>query len=59
MCIRDREGPETFDKYQMIFNIGYKTGIDLEGETTGIKYDVENLNPTELATCLLYTSRCV
>ena len=50
MQIADNEGPETFDKYQMIFNIGSKTGIDLEGETTGIKYDVENLNPTELAT---------
>ena len=50
MQIADKEGPETFDKYQMIFNIGSKTGIDLEGETTGIKYDVENLNPTELAT---------
>ena len=50
MQIADKEGPETFDKYQVIFNIGSKTGIDLEGETTGIKYDVENLNPTELAT---------
>lgn len=50
MQIADKEGPETFDKYQMIFNIGSKTGIDLEGETTGIKYDVKNLNPTELAT---------
>ena len=50
MQIADKEGPETFGKYQMIFNIGSKTGIDLEGETTGIKYDVENLNPTELAT---------
>ena len=50
MQIADKEGPETFDKYQMIFNIGSNTGIDLEGETTGIKYDVENLNPTELAT---------
>ena len=50
MQIADKEGPETFDKYQRIFNIGSKTGIDLEGETTGIKYDVENLNPTELAT---------
>ncbi len=50
MQIADKEGPEIFDKYQVIFNIGSKTGIDLEGETTGIKYDVENLNPTELAT---------
>lgn len=50
MQIAAAEGPEIFDKYQVIFNIGSKTGIDLDGETTGIKYDVENLNPTELAT---------
>lgn len=50
MQIADKEGPAIFDKYQVIFNIGSKTGIDLEGETTGIKYDVDNLNPAELAT---------
>lgn len=50
MQIAQKEGPEIFDKYQKIFNIGAKTGIDLDGETTGIKYDKENLNPTELAT---------
>ncbi len=50
MQIAEKEGAKTFDKYQVIFNIGSKTGIDLDGETTGIKYDAENLNPTELAT---------
>lgn len=50
MQIAELEGPETFDKYQVIFNIGSKTGIDLDGETTGIKYDVDSLNPAELAT---------
>lgn len=50
MQIAAKEGPEIFDKYQVIFNIGSETGIDLEGETTGIKYGVDSLNPTELAT---------
>lgn len=50
MQIAELEGAETFDKYQVIFNIGAKTGIDLDGETTGIKYDVDSLNPSELAT---------
>lgn len=50
MQIAEKEGPETFDKYQEIFNIGSKTGIDLEGETTGIKYSAKYLHPMELAT---------
>ena len=50
MQIAEKEGPETFDKYQEIFNIGSKTGIDLQGETTGIKYSAKYLHPMELAT---------
>lgn len=50
MQIAEKEGPETFDKYQEIFNIGSKTGIDLQGETTGIKYSAKYLQPMELAT---------
>ena len=50
MQIAEKEGAETFDKYQEIFNIGSKTGIDLQGETTGIKYSAKNLHPMELAT---------
>lgn len=50
MQIAEKEGPETFDKYQEIFNIGSKTGIDLQGETTGIKYSAKYLHHMELAT---------
>lgn len=50
MQIAEKEGSETFDKYQEIFNIGSKTGIDLQGETTGIKYSAKYLHPMELAT---------
>ncbi len=50
MAIAKAEGPSIFDKYQRIFNIGETTGIDLTGEASGIKYDEDTLNPTELAT---------
>lgn len=50
MAIAKAEGPSIFDKYQKIFNIGETTGIDLTGEASGIKYDEDTLNPTELAT---------
>lgn len=50
MQIADMEGAEIFDKYQTIFNIGSLTGIDLDGENMGSKYDTETLNETELAT---------
>lgn len=42
-------GVEEFCKYQSIFNIGYKTGIDLPGEESGIIYTAENMGPTDLA----------
>lgn len=41
---------KTFLKYQKRFNIGYKTGIDLPGETSGIVFSEDRLGPTELAT---------
>lgn len=50
MAISKAEGAKIFDKYQKIFNIGETTGIDLSGEASGIKYDEDTLNPTELAT---------
>ena len=43
-------GKSTFARYQNIFNIGRKTGIDLPGETSGLVYSEEKLGPTELAT---------
>lgn len=43
-------GVEEFCKYQSIFNIGYKTGIDLPGEESGLIYSAEKMGPTDLAT---------
>lgn len=43
-------GKSTFAKYQDIFNLGRKTGIDLPGENTGLVCSEEKLGPTELAT---------
>lgn len=50
MNIVKRLGRKEFFRYQELFNIGSKTGIDLSGETTGITYKEAQLNPVELAT---------
>jgi stage V sporulation protein D (sporulation-specific penicillin-binding protein) len=50
MQIAAAEGATVFDKYQTIFNFGSQTGVDLSGEADGLKYNVDTLNPTELAT---------
>lgn len=50
MQISEQMGKTTFAKYQDLFNLGRRTGIDLAGETSGIVYREENLGPTELAT---------
>lgn len=50
MQIAAKMGKETFARYQDVFNIGRKTGIDLPGETKGVVYSVDKLGPTELAT---------
>ena len=50
MQIVSKMGKETFARYQDVFNIGRKTGIDLPGETKGVVYSVDKLGPTELAT---------
>ena len=39
-----------FARYQDIFGIGSRTGIDFPGETTGLVYNEAQLNPVELAT---------
>lgn len=41
---------KTFAKYQDMFNMGRKTGIDLPGEIAGIVHSEEKLNTIELAT---------
>lgn len=50
MQIAQKEGKEIFAKYQSIFGIGKKTGIDLPGEASGIYYSLENMGITDLAT---------
>lgn len=50
MQIARKEGATIFDKYQKIFNFGSSTGVDLSGEASGMKYDKDSLNATELAT---------
>ena len=52
MEIGERLGRTEFSRYQEIFNLGQKTGIDLPGEASaaGLIYSEEQLNVTELAT---------
>lgn len=50
MQISRKLGREEFARYQELFGIGSKTGVDLPGETIGISYNEERLNPVELAT---------
>lgn len=51
MQIVDKMGKNTFLDYQKRFNIGYKTGIDLPGESSGVVHTLDSMGPTELATC--------
>ena len=45
-----RLGEETLFKYIKDFGFGEKTGIDLQGEGTGIMFKPEQVGPVELAT---------
>jgi stage V sporulation protein D (sporulation-specific penicillin-binding protein) len=45
-----RLGKDTLFKYVKDFGFGQKTGIDLQGEGTGILFKPENVGPVELAT---------
>ncbi len=51
--IAEKIGVPAFTKYQEIFNLGQKTGIDLPGEaaTKNLIYYENNMGETELATC--------
>lgn len=51
MQISYKLGRKQFARYQKLFGIGTRTGIDLPGESMGIAYDEKQLNPVELATC--------
>ena len=46
----ERLGKDTLFQYIDAFGFGKKTGIDLQGEGTGILFQPENIGPLELAT---------
>ncbi|MEH7524726.1 stage V sporulation protein D [Bacillus sp. JJ1503] len=46
----DRLGKETLFKYIRDFGFGEKTGIDLQGEGTGILFNMDKVGPVEQAT---------
>ncbi|HET7522392.1 MAG TPA: stage V sporulation protein D [Bacillales bacterium] len=50
VALGQRLGKKTLFSYIKKFGFGKKTGIDLQGEGTGILFDVENVGPLELAT---------
>lgn len=51
MQMAARLGVQRFTKYQRIFGMGQKTGIDLPGEadTSNLIYSADNMGPTDLA----------
>ena len=51
--IGQKIGAKTFSKYQEIFNLGQKTGVDLPGEanTRGLIYYEDDLGDIEISTC--------
>ncbi len=50
MQVAERMGAEDLAKTLEEFNFGFKTGIDLPGESSGITHEVENMGAVELAT---------
>jgi stage V sporulation protein D (sporulation-specific penicillin-binding protein) len=50
MEIVELMGRETFFRYQTDFGYGERTGIDFQGEATGLLHSLPRLGPTELAT---------
>lgn len=50
VALGQRIGKETLFKYIDKFGFGSKTGVDLNGEASGIIFDVEDVGPVELAT---------
>ncbi|PFG12876.1 stage V sporulation protein D [Bacillus sp. es.036] len=50
VILGERLGKEKLFSYIDKFGFGDKTGIDLQGEASGILFDVENVGPLELAT---------
>lgn len=52
-------GREDFAEYTRLFGFGEKSGIDLPGESSGIIFSKEQLNPMELATSSFGQSQTV
>lgn len=50
VSIGNKLGKETLFKYIKNFGFGNKTGVDLNGEATGILFPLEKVGPVELAT---------
>ncbi|MBQ6293017.1 MAG: penicillin-binding protein 2 [Lachnospiraceae bacterium] len=51
MNIASRLNAPTMLKWQRLFGLGSRTGIDLPGEATGILFTEENMSLIDLATC--------
>lgn len=51
MELAETLGSKTFYKYQKLFGLGQKTGVDLPGEAAGLLYDEDQMGPVELASC--------
>lgn len=50
VSLGNKLGKERLFKYIKDFGFGTKTGIDLNGESTGILFNLDNVGPVELAT---------
>lgn len=50
VSIGQKLGTETLMKYINNFGFGKTTGVDLNGESSGIMFDVDKMGPVELAT---------
>ena len=59
MAIGKTLGREDFAAYTRLFGFGEKSGIDLPGESQGIIFSQEQLNPMELATSSFGQSQTV
>lgn len=64
MQIAAKEGASTFDKYQVLFGFGQRSGIDIPGEPGSDDFEMvvfheDTLNETELATSSFGQGVCV
>ena len=50
VVLGQRLGKDTLFKYIKDFGFGEKTGVDLNGEASGILFSLDKVGPVELAT---------